>query len=55
MELTELVRRLLVLSEQDAERACARFDVLVALHGREQLASALWDVAPAEIAALRSA
>lgn len=47
------VRRLLGLSEQDPDQACAQFDVLVALHGRQELADVLWNVAGEELAELR--
>ena len=37
-ELERTLEHLLVLAERDPDRACAQFDVLVALHGTAPLA-----------------
>lgn len=51
-ELVAVLRRLLALAERDPERACAQFDVLVAVHGRSASAQALREVAGPELADL---
>jgi hypothetical protein len=51
-ELEQALQRLLVLAGRDLHRACAQFDVLVALHGRAVMARALQDAAGEELASL---
>ena len=48
-ELVPEVQRLVRIAERDPDSAIARFDVLLAAHGREALAKALFAVAPEEL------
>jgi hypothetical protein len=48
-ELVPEVQHLLRVAERDPDSAIARFDVLLAAHGRQALARALVAVAPDEL------
>jgi len=48
-ELVPEVQHLIRVAEQDPDSAIARFDVLLAAHGKEALAKALVAVAPQEL------
>lgn len=52
MDLTTVVRELLMLAEREPDRACREFDRLVLVHGRFALARALQQVAGHELVAL---
>lgn len=51
-ELVPEVQQLISVAEKDPDSAIARFDVLLALHGREALAKALVVAAPGELSEL---
>lgn len=51
-ELVPEVQRLIRVAEQDPDHAIAKFDVLLALHGKEALAAALVAAAPGEMSEL---